>query len=352
MTTQAQASLPLKVEPKGQHHSAPEGLCRDLGIEVPIICGAMYPCSNPELVAAASAAGGIGIVQPLSLVYVNGLPLREGLRLIRSITDKPIGLNVIVERSNKKYQTAMRQWVDIALEEGVRFFVTSLGNPSWVVRAAEPFGGIVYHDVTESRFAQKALDAGAKGLICVNNRAGGHAGSLSAEKLYADLRGCQVPLVAAGGIGDSKGLRHALELGYAGVQMGTRFIATTECKAHADYKKAIVDAASSQIVLSEKITGVPVSVIENDYVKAVGTRAGPLARLMLQHHRMKHWMRSFYMLKSAWKLRRDERRSGSYDVYWQAGKSVDAIHSIEPTHTIMAAFQREYAAWMQQQGQR
>jgi NAD(P)H-dependent flavin oxidoreductase YrpB (nitropropane dioxygenase family) len=104
-------------------------LTRQLGIEVPLICGAMYPCTNPELVAAVSAAGGIGVVQPLSMIYVYGHDLREGLRLIRRTTDKPIGMNVLIERSSKLYLERMHHYVDVALEEGVRFFVTSLGKP-------------------------------------------------------------------------------------------------------------------------------------------------------------------------------------------------------------------------------
>src|SRR5881392_1019005 len=87
---------------------------RQLGIEVPLICGAMYPCSNAELIAAVSAAGGIGVVQPLSMIYVYGQDLRDGLRLIRRITDKPIGMNVLIERSSKFYLERMRRYVDIA----------------------------------------------------------------------------------------------------------------------------------------------------------------------------------------------------------------------------------------------
>ena len=107
-----------------------------LGIEVPILCGAMYPCSNPELVAAASEAGAIGILQPLSLVYVHGHEFRAGLKLIRGLTSKPVGMNVIVEQSSRVYLERMQLYMDTALEEGVRFFVTSLGNPRWVVERA------------------------------------------------------------------------------------------------------------------------------------------------------------------------------------------------------------------------
>jgi len=81
-----------------------EQLCQQLGIDVPLICGAMYPCSNPELVAAASEAGAIGIVQPMSLSYVHGHDYAEGLKYIGSLTDKPIGVNLILETSSKIYQ--------------------------------------------------------------------------------------------------------------------------------------------------------------------------------------------------------------------------------------------------------
>src|SRR3954471_10554488 len=97
------------------------------GVRLPVIGGAMYPCSNPELVAAVSAAGGIGIVQPISMTYVHGHDLREGLRLIRRLTDKPVGFNAIVEKSSQVYEDRMRKWIDVAIEEGVRFFITALG---------------------------------------------------------------------------------------------------------------------------------------------------------------------------------------------------------------------------------
>lgn len=203
-----------------------------LGIEVPIICGAMYPCSNPELVAAVSEAGGIGVVQPLSLVYVYRHDFRAGLQLIKQLTQKPFGMNVIVERSSKVYENRMRQWVEIALEEGVRFFITALGNPKWVVERVRSQGGFVFHNTTERKWAEKALDAGVEGFICVNDRAGGHAGTLSAEALFAELSPFGLPLACAGGVGDEGDFARALRIGYSAVQMGTRFIATHECAAH------------------------------------------------------------------------------------------------------------------------
>jgi len=199
---------------------------RQLGIEVPIICGAMYPCTNPELVAAVSEAGGIGIIQPISLTYVYRHEFHAGVRRIRGLTSKPIGMNVLIEKSSKSYHEKMTRWLDIALEEGVRFIITSLGKPDWVVKRVHAAGGLVYHDVTERKWAEKGIDAGVDGLIAVNNRAGGHAGTLSAQELYAALAGYKLPLVCAGGIGSEPDFVAALRMGYAGVQMGTRFIAT------------------------------------------------------------------------------------------------------------------------------
>ena len=322
-------------------------LARHARIEVPLICGAMYPCSNPELVAAVSEAGGIGIVQPLSLTYVHGHEFREGLRRIRRLTAKPVGMNALIERGSRIYQERMRRWIDVALEEGIRFFVTSLGNPRWVVDRVVADGGVVYHDVTERKWAEKALAGGVHGLIAVNDRAGGHAGPKTAEALLAELADLGVPVVCAGGIGEHAEFVAALRAGYAGAQLGTRFIATPECTAHADYKQAILDADEDDIVLTERVSGVPLAVIRNAYVERVGTKAGPIARWMLRGRRTKHWMRTLYAVRSVMRLKRASLRGASSADFWQAGKSVAAIHALEPAGAIVrrfAAAAREAAA--------
>jgi len=312
------------------------------GIEVPLLCGAMYPCSNPELVAAVSKAGGIGIVQPISLTFVHGHDFREGLRLIRRLTGKPVGMNALIEQSSKSYRRRMEGWIDVALEEGIRFFVTSLGNPRWVVERTRAAGALVYHDVTERKWAQKGADAGVHGLIAVNDRAGGHAGTRTAEALLEEVADLGLPVVCAGGIGDEAAFVRALSLGYAGAQLGTRFIATTECHASEAYKKAIVDASEKDIVLTERITGVPVAVIETPHVKRLGTRASPLSRFLLRHRRTKHLMRTVYALRSLWQLRRGQTRESADRDYWQAGRSVETIHRIEPAGDVVRRFA---AAW-------
>jgi nitronate monooxygenase len=312
---------------------------KHVGIRYPIIGGAMYPCSNPELVAAVSKAGGIGIVQPISLTYVHKHDFKEGLRLIKRLADgKPIGLNLLIEKSSKMYLERNKQWLLEALDEGVKFFITALGDPRWVIDIARPRGGVVYHDVTARKWADKALKGGVDGLICVNSRAGGHAGDIPPEELYASLKDVGVPLICAGGIGGPERFVEALKTGYAGVQLGTRFIATTECKAHPDYKNAILKAQAKDIVLTKKITGVNVAVIKTDYIAKTGTEPGPIAKMLLGGSKTKHFARMFYSLKSIWQLRESLNKGSAYKDFFQAGKSVEDIDAIEPVTKIIDRF--------------
>jgi len=314
-------------------------LTRQTGIRVPLICGPMYPCSNPELVAAVSKAGGLGIVQPLSLTYVHGHEYRAGLRLINQLSgNAPIGFNALIEASSRTYHQRMIRWVDIALEEGVRFFLTSLGNPKWVCDRVHAAGGVVYHDVTERKWALKGIEGGVDGLVAVNREAGGHAGSRDPRALLDELGDLGLPIVAAGGVGAPSQFRALLDMGYAGVQLGTRFIATTECSADPRYKEAIVNASSDDVVLTERLTGVPVAVLRTPYVEKLGTRVSPIARWLFKGRRTKKWIRTWYALRMLPRLKKSSIE-GSRQDYWQAGRSVAAIHDIQPAAQIVAEFE-------------
>ena len=208
----------------------------------PIIGGAMYPCSNPELVAAVSNAGGIGIVQPISLTYAYNYSFEDGIKKILALTNnKPVGINIIVKNATKHYQKTMEKWTEIAFNYGIRFFVTSLGDPKWLcdlldnLAKSSPVNDLassikkayVYHDVTNSFFAKKAIKAGVDGLIAVNNCAGGHAGKLSIVDLYNELSEFNVPIVAAGGVSDHNDYKNSFNLGYCAVQMGDKIYSIT-----------------------------------------------------------------------------------------------------------------------------
>ena len=314
-------------------------LTKDAGIKYPIICGAMYPCSNPELVSAASQGGGIAIIQPVSLTMVHGYNkpnrkegLRNGIRHIRSLTDKPIGFNALIEKGSEKYIVQMSEWIDVALEEGIRFFVTSLGKPDWVCEKVHAKGGVVYHDVTNRKWAEKGKECGVDGLICVNDRAGGHLGELTMEEMFELLSDMNLPLICAGGVGSELELKKALAIGYDGVQMGTRFIATEECSTPQDYKDAIVQAKEKDITWTTKLTGVPISVINNNKFKQDNSL---IIRYLLKS-RFKHRIRVIITGISFWRMRAfsSGKRKSSNDL-WSAGKSVESINSIESATVTM-----------------
>src|SRR5690606_30196870 len=126
------------------------------------------------------------------------------------------------------------------------------------------------------------------------------------------------------------------------VQLGTRFIATPECTASDAYKAAIVAARADDIVLTERLSGVPVAVINSPFVQQLGTRIGPLSRRLFRGRRTKKWMRSFYALRSLWSLRRSLGATNASRDYWQAGRSVEGITSVEPVAEIVGAYE---AAW-------
>ena len=306
------------------------------GAQYPIICGAMYPCSNPELVAAASNGGGIAIMQPVSLTFVHGYDLREGIKYIQSMTNNPIGFNALIEKGSKKYIDRMSTWIDIALDEGIKFFITSLGNPDWVCKRVHDAGGFVYNDITSREWAKKSIDGGVDGLICVNDRAGGHLGLKSMEVMFGELHDLGLPLVCAGGIGCSKELTKAINIGYHGVQMGTRFIATLECNTPEDYKDAIVDATENDIVTTNRLTGIPVSIIKSsDH----GTENSWLVQKLLKG-RFKHFTRVLLNLSSLIRLKYLLRKGTGKNNkakrrFYSAGKSVQNIRSIESATLIM-----------------
>lgn len=308
---------------------------RLVGIRTPVICGAMYPCSNPELVAAVSEAGGMGIVQPMSMIYVHGHDLRAGLRMIRAQTRKPFGFNAIIQKMVKAYEDRMRAWIDIALEEGAGLIITALGSPGWVVERARPYKVPVFHDVINREHALKARDQGVDGFICVNDRAGGHLGNKDPRVLLDELGDLGLPLICAGGVGGPEQFTRMLRMGYAGVQMGTRFIATQECSVHDDYKQAILRAREQDIVITDKLDGVPCSVIKSPFFEKNGTRAGPIAQWLLKGRYTKRLVRLFYALRGVITLKKAATHGLGYRDVWQAGKSVDTIDAIEPAGDIV-----------------
>ena len=338
----------------------------DAGCTVPIIKGPMYPGSNPELVAAVSAAGGLGVVQPISLTHLYGHDFREGLQLIKRLTDRPFGVNFTI-LENKKYKQQMDELMHIAADEGVKFFLTSLGKPDRIVAFAKPKGIKIYHDVHTPKVAEKVAASGVDGLICLNDAMGGQTGNRSAETFADELRGIDLPLIQAGAVADGADLRRAIELGYAGASVGTRFLATHEAQVTQSYKDAIVAATGESIVWTNKLAGTNSSVIKTEQVAAGGLRVNAVVAWLLRNRYTKTLTRTLMSApacESTPSTRRlldgvgrslttrfEHRLKKAMETYkraafddqveiWQAGRGVDRIGSIESCADVLEGFRK------------
>jgi enoyl-[acyl-carrier protein] reductase II len=233
-----------------------------LGSQYPIIQGAMRRISLGELAAAVSRAGGFGIIGASGM---EGDILRAEIRKARSLTDRPFGLNIPIYRPNAL------EALEIAVEEGLRTITTSAGAPGKVIRRVKEAGLKIFHVVATVDMAKQAEAAGVDGLIVVGAEGGGHVGrdEISTLVLIPQVvDAVRIPVVAAGGIGDSRGIVAAFALGAEGVQMGTRFLATQESPVSPAYKQAILAARDDGTLIAAR-KGYPVRVLKNQAALAV-----------------------------------------------------------------------------------
>lgn len=215
-------------------------VCELFGIEYPIIQGAMQSLSYAELAAAVSNAGGLGIISGV----MPPEKLREELRKAKSLTNKPFGVNVplLVLRDGA------REVIDVIIEEKVSVVATAAGSPEVYTKYLKEAKLTVMHVVASVRHAQKAEAAGVDAVVLSGVEGGGFLSydEVTTFVLVPQVADCvKVPIIAAGGIADGRGLVAAFALGAEGIQMGTRFIATRECPAESTFKEAIVKAVDT-----------------------------------------------------------------------------------------------------------
>jgi len=233
-----------------------------LGSDYPILQGAMRRISLGELAAAVSCAGGFGIVGASGM---EGNALRAEIRKARSLTDRPFGMNIPIYRPNAL------EALEIAVEEGIGTITTSAGDPGKVIRRVKEAGIKILHVVATVDMARKAEAAGVDGVIAVGAEGGGHVGRDEIATLVLIpqvVDAVRIPVVAAGGIGDGRGLVAALALGAEGVQMGTRFLATQESPVPPAYKQAILAARDDGTMIAAR-KGYPIRVLKNRAALAV-----------------------------------------------------------------------------------
>ncbi len=215
-----------------------------LGIEYPIIQGGMVWVSNWKLAAAVSNAGGLGIVGTGSMEWDQ---IRDNMKKMLENTDKPWAVNIPMMRPD------FEKICKIALEGGARIFSTSAGNPMKAAPLIKRDDTIIMHVVPSIKGAKKVLDAGYDAIVCEGYEAGGHNGmdettTIALVPQVADA--VDIPVAAAGGIADGRGIAAALALGADGVQMGTRFVATVECPAHENFKQQLVEANDTASIIT------------------------------------------------------------------------------------------------------
>ncbi len=230
-------------------------LCETLGIEYPIIQGGMAWVATAELAAAVSNGGGIGLIAagsaPADVV-------RAQIKKAKELTDKPFGVNVMM----------MSPFVDevmqVIIEEKPAAVATGAGNPAKYIPALKEAGIKVMPVIASVAMAVKMEKSGADVIIAEGTEAGGHIGELTTMVLVPQVADAvALPVVAAGGIADKRGAVAAFALGADGIQVGTRFICSTECIAHDNYKQAVIKAKDRDAVVTGRTTGAPVRALKN-----------------------------------------------------------------------------------------
>ena len=230
-------------------------ICNLLNIKYPIFQGGMAWVSDSSLAAAVSNAGGLGIIAganaPASFV-------REEIRKAKELTDKPFGVNIMLLSENAD------ELSEIVIEEGVKVVTTGAGNPGKYMEKWKKAGIKVGPAVASVALAKRMERAGADAIIAEGSEAGGHIGKLTTMVLLPQVvDAVNIPVIAAGGIGDGRGIAAVFMLGAEGVQVGTRFLVADECTIHDNYKEAVLKAKDIDTVVTGRPTGHPVQVIKN-----------------------------------------------------------------------------------------
>ncbi len=230
-------------------------ICDIFGIEYPILQGAMAWVSFAPLVAAVSNAGGLGIIGGTIFMPEQ---MRAEIRKVRELTDKPFGVNII------SLHPMIKEILAVLIEEKIMVSTYGTGNPKKIIDVLKPGGVMSFPVVPTIAAAARAESDGADGVIVSGMEGGGHVGSMSTMALLPQARdSVKLPLIAAGGIADGRGMAAAFALGAEGIQMGTRFIVVKESPAHAHIKRKIIENRAEDTLVTGNITGLPVRCLKN-----------------------------------------------------------------------------------------
>mgnify|MGYP000117537097 FL=1 len=303
-----------------------------LKIKYPIIQAPMFLVSNTAMVIEAMKGGIAGCIPALNYRTLD--ELREAIKELKAakVEGGSFGFNLIVNKSNIKYKEQLR----VLCEEGCDFIITSLGSPEETIKQAHVAGIKVFCDVVDLKFAKKVEGLGADAAIAVNNEAGGHRGNMSPKALIKHLKdNISIPVISAGGVGCKADIDVMLSYGAEGVSVGSPFIASIEAGVTDEYKQACVDYGSEDIVMTERISGTPCTVINTPYVQKIGTKQTWIESVLNKNKKLKKWVKMVRFtigMNAATKA----ATKATYKTVWVAGPSIEHTKAILSTKDIIA----------------
>lgn len=302
-----------------------------LQINEPLIMAPMFLVSNTKMVIEGMKSGVAGCIPALNYRTLD--ELRASVIELREakVAGGSFGYNLIVNKSNIKYKDQLA----VLCEEKVDFIITSLGSPEETINQAHKVGIKVFCDVTDLAFAKKVESLGADALIAVNNLAGGHRGNLSPKELIKELNEkTRLPVISAGGVSTKIELDEMLSYGAVGVSVGSPFIASFESGVSEEYKQACVDYGEKDIVLTEKISGTPCTVINTPYVQKVGTKQSWIEQTLNKNKTLKKWVKMIrYMIGSNAVTK--AATEVTYKTVWVAGPTIENTTKISSVSDIV-----------------
>ena len=232
-------------------------ICEILGIKYPIFQGGMAWVADAELAAAVSNAGGLGLI---TAINESTEAVRNEIRKCKTLTDKPFGVNIMLQAPNAA------EIANLVVEEGVKVVTTGAGSPAKYLPMWKENGVKVIPVIACVAHAVKMQSAGVDAVVAEGAESGGHVGELHTMPLIPQIvDAVEIPVIAAGGICDGRGAAAAFMLGADGVQVGTRFITATECRAHANYKEKLVEATDISTIVTGKSSGHPVRSLKTQF---------------------------------------------------------------------------------------
>lgn len=234
-------------------------LCELLGIKYPVIQGGMAWIANAHLAASVSNAGGLGLIAAMNS---NGEQLREQIKKAKEMTDKIFGVNLML------MSPFIEEAVEVVCEEGIKVVTTGAGNPSQYMDKLKAAGVKVIPVVPSVSLAKRMESLGATAVIAEGGESGGHVGETTTMALVPQVADAvSIPVIAAGGIADGRGMAAAFMLGACGVQMGTAFLVADECDVHENYKNKVIKARDIDTVVTGKSLGHPVRSLKNQMTR-------------------------------------------------------------------------------------